>query len=408
MHRSSGLEANEAQGESMHATTRPAEVWPGAGSKAAGPVPMDESLAICIRGLARYYKSPWTLRVTRGLEELDLDVERGKVLGLLGPNGAGKTTTLKLLTGLLKPSRGNAWLLGVPIEEPRSRRSLGFLPEQPYFYDYLTGLEYLELAGGLSGLPDIEANERARHWLSRVGLGDCPRLRLRKYSKGMLQRLGLAAALVHDPEILILDEPMSGLDPFGRRDVRELILEQRLRGVTVLFSSHILPDVESVADRVAILHRGRLVRSVEPRDLRASASRRAVVRCHGAPVLEIPRAWHGRLTRRPGGSDSEFEVGGGLELNSVLEWLLRSGAHVQSVTPQGSGLEEIFLSAIGDESHPPGGDTPRGEGETLRPPSGGSRPERAPAQDDGGAARSEPAARGPAPSSPPDQGRRVA
>jgi ABC-2 type transport system ATP-binding protein len=345
----------------MLATTRPAEVWPGTGSKAAGPVPMDANLAICVRGLAKHYRNPWTLRVARGLEELDLDVERGKVLGLLGPNGAGKTTTLKLLTGLIKPTSGNAWLLGVPIADPRSRAALGFLPEQPYFYDYLSGIEYLELAGGLSGLSGIEAHDRAKTWLGRVGLGDRPRLRLRKYSKGMLQRLGLAAALVHDPEILILDEPMSGLDPNGRREVRELILEQHARGVTVLFSSHILSDVESVADRVAIIHRGRLVQALESHDL-AGASRRVIVRCEGSPIVEIPAGWRGGVTRRQGGSDSEFDVSGSIEINSVLDWLLRSGARVRSVTPQGSGLEEIFASATADNEPRPEGGAPPGRG----------------------------------------------
>ena len=385
----------------MQATTRPAEVWPGTGSKATAPI-LDASLAICVRGLAKQYRSPWTLRVGRGLEELDLDVERGQVLGLLGPNGAGKTTTLKLLTGLLRPSRGNAWLLGVPIGEPRSRKALGFLPEQPYFYDYLTGLEYLELAGGLSGLSGFEAHERAKAWLGRVGLGERPRLRLRKYSKGMLQRLGLAAALVHDPEILILDEPMSGLDPYGRRDVRELILEQHARGVTVLFSSHILPDVESVADRVAILHRGRLVRAVDSRDLAADPSRRVVIRCGGAPILEIPPGWRGRVRRRPGGSDSEFEVGGALEVNSVLDWLLRSGVRVLSVTPQGTGLEEIFLAATEGDSPGPDGDSPRGEGGPPRSGDDAPRIEYAARQPRPAAAEHGPAA------SRIDRGRRAA
>ena len=326
----------------MLTTVRPAQEWPATGSKAAGPLP-DSDLAVCVRGLAKHYRNPWTLRVARGLEGLDLDVRRGEVLGILGPNGAGKTTTLKLLTGLLKPSRGNAWLLGVPIDDPASRRPLGFLPEQPYFYDYLTGLEYLELAAGLSGLPRDRAAANARHWIQRVGLGERPGLKLRKYSKGMLQRLGLAAALVHEPEILILDEPMSGLDPYGRRDVRELILEQHARGVTVLFSSHVLPDVESVADRVVILHRGRLVREAEAADLRAGTGR-VLVRCEGAPLLEIPPAWSGRVRRLPGGASSEFEVSG-LEINAVLDWLMRSGAKVQAVVPQGSALEALFLSA---------------------------------------------------------------
>jgi len=329
----------------MQASTRPAEVWPAPGLKPTDSGPIDPDLAICVRGLAKHYRNPWTLKISRGLEDLDLDLERGQVLGLLGVNGAGKTTTLKLLTGLLKPTRGRAWLMGVPIDEPRCRRPLGFLPEQPYFYDYLSGIEYLELAAGLSGLSAMEAHRAARTWLDRVGLGDRPRLTLRKYSKGMLQRLGLAAALVHGPEILILDEPMSGLDPYGRRDVRELILEQHERGVTVLFSSHILPDVEMVADRVAILHQGRLMRMAKVSELTSEASSRVIVRCEGSPLLEIPAAWRDRFARRPGAADSEFEVSGDLEINQVLEWLVRSGARVLSVSPQGATLEELFLSA---------------------------------------------------------------
>ncbi len=374
----------------MQARTLPAEAGPGTGSKSAGSELIDPDLAICIRGLAKVYRSPWTLRVARGLEDLDLDVDRGQVLGILGVNGAGKTTALKLLTGLLKPSRGNAWLKGVPIDDPRSRRALGFLPEQAYFYDYLTGIEYLELAGGLSGLSGMEALKRARQWLARVGLGEQPRLSLRKYSKGMLQRLGLAAALVHDPEILILDEPMSGLDPYGRRDVRELILEQHARGVTVLFSSHILPDVEMVADRVAILHQGRLARMVESRDLTREAARLTIIRCQGAPIVEIPPAWRQHVARRPGGTDSEFEVDAAPELISVLEWLLRSGAKVRAVTPQGSGLEELFLAATKDDSPEPEGESQRRDRGTPHPEAGTLRAER-------GAKHLERAAPGPGP-----------
>jgi ABC-2 type transport system ATP-binding protein len=236
----------------------------------------DPDLAVCARGLTKHYRHPWTLKTTHALDGVDLDIRRGEVFGYLGPNGSGKTTTVKLLTGLLKPSRGRAWLLGQPIESHACRRRLGYLPEQPYFYDSLNGLEYLELVGRLSGLLAHEADERGRAWLGRVGLADRPRLRLRKYSKGMLQRLGLAAALVHDPELLILDEPMSGLDPFGRREVRELILEQRRRGVTVMFSSHILPDVEMLCDRVAIVIGGPAIASRSAAATpRCSRSRRA-------------------------------------------------------------------------------------------------------------------------------------
>ena len=325
--------------------TRPAEAWPGTGRKASGPIPMDANLAICVRGLAKSYRSPWTLLVTRGLDELDLDVERGQTLGLLGPNGAGKTTTLKLLTGLLKPSLGNAWLLGVPISEPRSRRALGFLPEQPYFYDYLTGIEYLELAGGLSGLSGIEAHRRARAWLGRVGLGEQPRLKLRKYSKGMLQRLGLAAALVHDPEILILDEPMSGLDPYGRRDVRELILEQRRKGTTILFSSHILPDVEALCDRVAILLEGKLERVATVGDLIDGTAPVVEVHVEGARVFEIPPRLAPVIERSDAGGSTALRLREPERLQELLGWLLSERIAVNSVTPVRPSLEQLFMAA---------------------------------------------------------------
>jgi ABC-2 type transport system ATP-binding protein len=314
------------------------------GHQAAGGLLPSPDLAICARGLSKHYIHPWTLKVTRGLEALDLDVRRGEVLGLLGPNGAGKTTALKLLTGLLKPTRGRAWLLGEPVEDTASRRGLGFLPEQPYFYDYLNGIEYLELAGQLSGLPAAVARERARHWLSRVGLGERPRLVLRKYSKGMLQRLGLAAALVHDPELLILDEPMSGLDPFGRRDVRDLITEQRERGVTVLFSSHILPDVEMLCDRVAILLGGRLSRVATVGELMGDGQQAVEIRCAGNVLVEIPPGWAGVISRSQRADEAIFRLEDESRLPEALGWLLRAGARVRAVTPLRPTLEALFLA----------------------------------------------------------------
>jgi ABC-2 type transport system ATP-binding protein len=317
--------------------------------QAAGRGPMlpggpDPSLAVQALHLSKHYRNPWTLQVSRGLEDLNLSVRRGEVLGYLGPNGAGKTTTLKLLTGLLKPTRGHAWLLGESIERTASRRSLGFLPEQPYFYDYLNGIEYLELAARLSGVPAGEADRRARHWLGRVGLGERPRLGLRKYSKGMLQRLGLAAALVHEPELLILDEPMTGLDPFGRRDVRDLILEQRERGVTVLFSSHILPDVEMLCDRVAIVLAGRLQRVATVGELVSGASQRIEIRCTRVPLLEAPAAWRAALTRTERAEETVFVLEVEEFLGEVLQWLLYHGVELRAVTPQRATLEELFLA----------------------------------------------------------------
>lgn len=325
----------------MQETTVPADRRPERGRAGFAP---GKTPAIRVAGLSKLYRNPWTLKISRGVEDLDFEVQRGEVMGYLGPNGAGKTTTLKLLTGLIKPSRGSAWLMGVPIEETRSRRALGFLPEQPYFYDYLSGLEYLEMAGGLSGLGGHEAHTRALHWLGHVGLGDRPRLLLRKYSKGMLQRLGLAAALVHEPEVLILDEPMSGLDPFGRRDVRDLILEQRERGTTVLFSSHIIPDVELLCDRAAIVLQGRMVRVATVAELVEGGAQQVTVSCTGHGLLELPTAWAGRVSRRERAGGFDLEVRDHADVQQVLAMVLRAGLDVQAVTPHRRTLEELFMS----------------------------------------------------------------
>ncbi len=301
--------------------------------------------AVRIVGLTKTYVNPWTLKRTCGLDALDLEVHRGEVFGYLGPNGAGKTTTMKILAGLLKRTSGRAYLLGTSIDDVRSRTSLGFLPEQPYFYDSLTGLEYLEFVARLSGMQAQPASRAARHWLGKVGLGQRERLVLRKYSKGMLQRLGLAAAMVHEPELLILDEPMSGLDPFGRRDVRDLILEQREQGTTVLFSSHILPDVEALCDRVAILLGGRLERVATVGELVEGAAPTIEVSVAGFPLVEVPGAFAGTLRRREAGGTSAFIVGDPARLQEVLGWLLSHGVTVTSVTPQRPSLEQLFMAA---------------------------------------------------------------
>ena len=301
--------------------------------------------AISTRGLTKLYRNPWTMKASTGVEDFDLDVRRGEVLGFLGPNGAGKTTTLKILVGLHKATRGRAWLLGEPVEKPSSRRRLGFLPEQPYFYDYLNGIEYLELAGQLSGLNAHDAHQRARQWLGRVGLGERPTLRLRKYSKGMLQRLGLAAALIHQPDLLILDEPMSGLDPFGRRDVRDLINEERERGATVLFSSHILPDVEVLCDRVAIILAGRLQRVATVGQLVQDGRQRVEVRCSGSAELDVPPEFANYVSRATHPHETLFTLEGDERLNDVLMWLMAAGADIRAVTPQRATLEELFMDA---------------------------------------------------------------
>src|SRR5437870_4630529 len=201
----------------------------------------------------------WRKRPYRALDRLTIDVGAGEVFGFLGPNGAGKTTTLKLLMQLVFPTSGRAEILGAPVGDLRVKRRVGYLPENPYFYDHLTAEELLTYFAALFGYRAADARARAVRLLDEVGVGAERRLQLRKFSKGMLQRVGIAQALVNDPELVIFDEPMSGLDPLGRRDVRSLILRLRDRGCTVFFSSHVLSDAEALCSRVAILAQGRLV-----------------------------------------------------------------------------------------------------------------------------------------------------
>jgi ABC-2 type transport system ATP-binding protein len=215
--------------------------------------------AIEILGLQKTYMVGfWRRRPKTALRPLTLTVEEGEVFGFLGPNGAGKTTTLKLLMGLVTPTSGTARILGMEVDDPRVRSQIGFLPEHPYFYDHLTARELLTYYAQLSGVAQKERSSRVSAMLARMGLEASADLQLRKFSKGMLQRVGLTQAILHDPKVVFLDEPMSGLDPIGRREVRELIQQLRSEGKTVFFSTHILADAEALCDRVAVIHQGEL------------------------------------------------------------------------------------------------------------------------------------------------------
>jgi len=215
--------------------------------------------AIEILGLEKTYKVGfWRKRPKRALYPLQLTVEEGEIFGFLGPNGAGKTTTLKLLMGLVFPTAGSARILGREWTDPEVKAQIGFLPEQPYFYDYLTAHELLDYYGQLSDVPTKNRKSRVEEVLHQVGLRDIQGLQLRKFSKGMLQRVGIAQAILHNPKLVFFDEPMSGLDPMGRREVRDLMEELKHQGKTVFFSTHILSDAEALCDRVAIIHRGEL------------------------------------------------------------------------------------------------------------------------------------------------------
>jgi ABC-2 type transport system ATP-binding protein len=215
--------------------------------------------AIEILGLEKTYRVGfWRKRPKHALRPLHLQVEEGEIFGFLGPNGAGKTTTLKLLMGLVSPTAGSARILGKDWTDLSVRAEIGFLPEQPYFYDYLTAHELLDYYGQLSGIPSEHRKERVERMLQRVGLRDVHGVQLRKFSKGMLQRVGIGQAILHDPKLVFFDEPMSGLDPMGRREVRDLMDQLKQEGKTVFFSTHILSDAEALCDRVAIIHKGEL------------------------------------------------------------------------------------------------------------------------------------------------------
>ena len=296
----------------------------------------------------------WRPRPHRGLDGLSLDIPEGGVFGLLGPNGAGKTTTLKLLVNLLWPSSGQAEVLGRPPGDVQARAKLGFLPEHPTFYDQLSGEELLTYFAGLCGYPAVDARARAARALDRVGLGADRRRAMRQYSKGMVQRVGIAQAIVNDPALVILDEPMSGLDPIGRREVRELILQLRDEGRTVLFSSHILSDAELLCSRVAILAKGKLVASGTLAELTAGsdgatgAAARGweIVAANVTPAL-LDRV-QPRVRRATAIADGRFslELGPDGRPEPFVAELSAAGASLVSVAPLRTTLEDVFLERV--------------------------------------------------------------
>jgi len=220
-----------------------------------------------IQNLTKTFRSDfWKKKVTI-LDNVSFQVEKGQLFGFLGMNGAGKTTTIKIIMGLLFPSHGHVEIMGKSLNDPDVKAKIGFLPENPYFYDYLTAYEFLDFHAQLFGINYIERKKRISKYLSMLGLSGKDDVRLRKFSKGMVQRVGIAAALINDPELIIFDEPLSGLDPIGRKLVTDLILSLRQQNKTVFFSTHILSDVESVCTDIAILHKGKLVTSGSIHDL---------------------------------------------------------------------------------------------------------------------------------------------
>jgi len=316
--------------------------WGARARAAAPPVP-----AIETRELTKDYTVSFAGRGRRrALDHLNLRVEEGETFGVLGPNGAGKSTTLKLLLGLLRPTQGHGAILGHDLGEVGIRARIGYLPENPYFYDYLTAKEFLNYVATLFCLSPSQRRARVGGLLDRVGLSDSQNVPLRKLSKGMVQRLGIAQALVNDPELIILDEPMSGLDPLGRREVRDLVLQLRQEGKTILLSTHILSDAEAVCDRVGILNRGRLLGCGElPKILGLQAeSTEIVLEDPGPEVLEALRPYVGSIVRT--GERVRLEVPAESDLSATLDRALRLRTRIVSVNPVKVSLEDFFMTQI--------------------------------------------------------------
>jgi ABC-2 type transport system ATP-binding protein len=282
------------------------------------------------------------LKTKKSLENLTMRVETGEVFGFLGPNGAGKSTTIKLLMRLIFPTSGTARIQGKSIDDVRMHQNIGYLPEQPYFYDYLTATEVLDYFARFHDLSAGDRRERVAKMLQKVGLETAKKIQLRKYSKGMLQRVGLAQAILHDPEVVVLDEPMSGLDPLGRREVRDIILELKHAGKTVLFSTHILTDAEMLCDRVGVIVGGKLRGVGTPGEM-------VGIQTQG---MEILFELHGELQKAPllaraarTGERYRVQIPES-ELYGAIDELKAAGARILSVSQVKPNLEEFFMNLV--------------------------------------------------------------
>jgi ABC-2 type transport system ATP-binding protein len=300
------------------------------------------SPAIEIENLSKEYPYGFLhLKKKRSLEDLSMQVQRGEVFGFLGPNGAGKSTTIKLLMRLIFPTSGTARILGKSIEDVSMHQNIGYLPEQPYFYDYLTAAELLDYFARIHGLKTPERSARVERILKKVGLDTAKKIQLRKYSKGMLQRAGLAQAILHDPEVVVLDEPMSGLDPLGRREVRDIILELKKDGRTVLFSTHILADAEMLCDRVGVIVGGKLRGVGTPGEM-------VGIQVQG---MEILFEWHGTqafpLLERAAKTGERYRVQlPESEVYHALDELKAAEARILSVAQVKPTLEDFFMNLV--------------------------------------------------------------
>jgi len=309
--------------------------------------------AIEVRGLRKTYRPAFGGRAIDALAGIDFAVQPGELFGLLGPNGAGKTTTVKILLGLTHATAGEASLLGLPARDPESRRRVGYLPEGHRFPGYLTARQTLSVFGRMSGVDHATLKARIPDLLERVKLGDWMDVKVKKFSKGMTQRLGLAAALVHEPEVLLLDEPTDGVDPVGRREIRDLLRGEAAKGRAVLLNSHLLSEIELTCDRVAVLRKGKVAAmgTVEELTKRDEEKRRDSLkgyRLAAAPLTEELVAEFGALGAQPERVNGHVRVlaRDPEHLNSLIDAARQRGALLTEVTPEKSTLEDVFVDLV--------------------------------------------------------------
>ena len=299
-----------------------------------------------VNDLTKTYLTPFARKRVEALRGVTFSVEEGQIFGFVGPNGAGKTTTIRMMMGLIRPTSGSIKLLGHALPSRAARERVGFLPESPYFYDYLTVPELLDLAGRLFGVPAPLRKQRADELIERVGLARARTQSLKKFSKGMLQRAGLAQALMNDPSLVVLDEPMSGLDPIGRKEVRDLIVSLREAGKTVFFSTHILSDVEAITDRVAIVARGALQTSGTPAELVAKTILGVDITVRLPADTELGTLAEGAKGVRRVGEEVSLQLPASTDVDAWLTAAHGVGAKIVQVSPRHETLEDLFLREI--------------------------------------------------------------
>ena len=308
---------------------------------------MSDDVVLEVKGLRKVFHIGFFRKRVEAVRNASFTVKRGEIFGLLGPNGAGKTTTIKSVLRLIFPTEGEITIFGRAVSDREATKRIGYMPENPYVYQYLKPLEFLDLCGRLTGIPKTERRDRAEAMVDKVGLRHAVDRPIGKFSKGMMQRVGLAQALLHEPELLVLDEPMSGLDPIGRKEVRDVLLEQRARGRTLLFTSHILSDVELLCDRVVIMQRGEIKSEGRVHELLESSERRVEIRLSGASSSLKESLGSRGLVVDEGDGHLTLQAEGQATVDEILRISNAAGARLDALVPERQSLESLFLRSAG-------------------------------------------------------------